>query len=140
MTLRAVFLFMRDNLGLTVGKYKCQLVRKPLPVMQDLGSVLFLFFPMVGKFHRAPVGDVTTFTFAEYSIEHSGSAEQADMPSPNAVVHVATALNHLTVLEFHEPVTTAAAGSSDFQIEREANKVFVKPVKSGAATDCSCGH
>jgi hypothetical protein len=29
----------------------------------------------------------------------------------------------------------AAAGSSDFQIEREANKVFVKPVKSGAATD-----
>src|SRR4029077_10609857 len=29
--------------------------------------------------------------------------------------HVATALNHLTVLEFHEPVTMAAAGSSDFQ-------------------------
>ena len=55
--------------------------------------------------------------------------------SPNAVVHVATALNHLTVLEFHEPVTMAAAGSPDFQIEREANKVFVKPIKSGAATD-----
>lgn len=93
MTLRAVFLFMRDNLGLTVYKNKCQLVRKPLPVMQDLGSVLFLFFPMVGKFHRAPVGDVTTFTFAEYSIEHSGSAEQADMstvqrrnrPASNAI-------------------------------------------------------
>jgi hypothetical protein len=50
-------------------------------------------------------------------------------------VHVATALNHLTVLEFHEPVTMAAAGSSDFQIERESNKVFVKPVKSGATTD-----
>lgn len=29
----------------------------------------------------------------------------------------------------------AAAGSSDFQIERESNKVFVKPTKSGAATD-----
>jgi len=42
---------------------------------------------------------------------------------------------HLTVLEFHEPVTMAAAGSSDFQIERESNKVFIKPVKSGAATD-----
>ena len=51
------------------------------------------------------------------------------------VVHVATALNHLTVLEFHEPVTMAAAGSSDFQIERESNKVFIKPTKSGAATD-----
>jgi hypothetical protein len=62
-------------------------------------------------------------------------SQQTGAPSPNGVVHVATALNHLTVLEFHEPVTMAAAGSSDFQIEREANKVFVKPVKSGAATD-----
>jgi Conjugal transfer protein len=62
-------------------------------------------------------------------------AQQSGTPSPNAVVHIATALNHLTVLEFHEPVTMAAAGSSDFQIEREANKVFVKPIKSGAATD-----
>src|SRR5215469_2641668 len=59
----------------------------------------------------------------------------ADSASPSAVVRVATALNHLTVLEFHEPVTMAAAGSSDFQIERESNKVFIKPIKSGAATD-----
>ena len=58
-------------------------------------------------------------------------------PSPVApsLVHVATALNHLTVLEFHEPVTMAAAGSSDFQIERQEDKVFVKPTKSGASTD-----
>jgi Conjugal transfer protein len=62
-------------------------------------------------------------------------SQQAGTPGPDAVVHVATALNHLTVLEFHEPVTMAAAGSSDFQIERESNKVFVKPIKSGAATD-----
>ena len=62
-------------------------------------------------------------------------SQQSSPPSPDAVVHVATALNHLTVLEFHEPVTMAAAGSSDFQIERESNKVFVKPVKSGSATD-----
>ena len=50
-------------------------------------------------------------------------------------VHVATALNHLTVLEFHEPVTMAAAGSSDFQIERQEDKLFVKPTKSGASTN-----
>jgi hypothetical protein len=62
-------------------------------------------------------------------------SQQSGSPSSNAVVHVATALNHLTVLEFHEPVTMAAAGSSDFQIERESNKVFIKPEKSGAATD-----
>jgi Conjugal transfer protein len=54
---------------------------------------------------------------------------------PSQVVHVATALNHLTVLEFHEPVAMAAAGSPDFQIERQDNKVFVKPTKSGASTD-----
>jgi len=56
-------------------------------------------------------------------------------PSAPTVVHVATALNHLTVLEFHEPVAMAAAGSSDFQIERQENKVFVKPMKAGISTD-----
>src|SRR6266566_9204738 len=61
--------------------------------------------------------------------------QQSGTPNPNAVVHVATALNHLTVLEFHEPVTMAAAGSSDFQIERQDNKVFVKPTKPGVSTD-----
>jgi hypothetical protein len=62
------------------------------------------------------------------------SAQSSEPPTQNAL-HVATALNHLTVLEFHEPVTMAAAGSSDFQIERRDNKVFVKPTKPGAFTD-----
>jgi hypothetical protein len=65
--------------------------------------------------------------------------QRADVTEPGvesgAIVRIATALNHLTVLEFHEPVTMAAAGSSDFQIERESNKVFVKPVKPGVSTD-----
>jgi conjugative transfer protein CagX len=52
-----------------------------------------------------------------------------------AVTHVSTALNHLSVLEFHEPVTMAAAGSSDFQIERQEDKVFIRPTKAGASTD-----
>lgn len=65
----------------------------------------------------------------------AGMSQESGAASPNPVVHVATALNHLTVLEFHEPVAMAAAGSSDFQIERESNKVFIKPIKSGAATD-----
>ena len=51
------------------------------------------------------------------------------------VVHVATSLDHLTVLEFGEPVTMAAAGSPAFQIERHEDKVFIKPLKSSAATD-----
>ena len=55
--------------------------------------------------------------------------------SPEQVIHVATALDHLTVLEFGEQVTMAAAGSDAFQIERHENKVFIKPLKSGASTD-----
>ena len=59
----------------------------------------------------------------------------AQAPPVPSLVHVATALNHLTVLEFHEPVTMAAAGSSDFQIERQEDKVFIKPAKPEASTD-----
>lgn len=56
-------------------------------------------------------------------------------PARGEVVKIATALDHLTVLEFGEPVTMAAAGSSAFQIERHDDKVFIKPLKAGASTD-----
>jgi conjugative transfer protein CagX len=67
----------------------------------------------------------------------SGFADELQLgKSPSSeVIHVTTALDHLTVLEFGEPVTMAAAGSSAFQIERHENKVFIKPLKPGAATD-----
>lgn len=68
---------------------------------------------------------VTTLTFAQ----------DARPSGPSDVIHVATALDHLTVLEFGEPVIMAAAGSSAFQIERQENKVFVKPLKPGVSTD-----
>src|SRR5260370_36669934 len=54
-------------------------MREPFTVVQDFGSVFFLFFPMVSKFHRAPVRDVTSFSFAEYSVEHSSSTEQSNV-------------------------------------------------------------
>jgi hypothetical protein len=73
-----------------------------------------------------------TFICALFAV--SLAAQQSPAPTQN-VLHIATALNHLTVLEFHEPVTMAAAGSSDFQIERQDNKVFVKPTKPGVFTD-----
>ncbi len=66
----------------------------------------------------------------------AASADELKVASPrNEVIHVATALDHLTVLEFGEPVTMAAAGSSAFQIERHEDKVFIKPLKIGASTD-----
>jgi hypothetical protein len=48
---------------------------------------------------------------------------------------IATALDHLTVIEYDEPVTQAAVGSSAFQIERQDNKVFIKPLRAGASTN-----
>jgi hypothetical protein len=48
---------------------------------------------------------------------------------------VSTAIDHLTVLEYDEPVTMSAAGSSAFQIERQENKVFIKPLRPGATTN-----
>jgi type IV secretory pathway VirB9-like protein len=70
-----------------------------------------------------------------YSVCTITSAGQETDTTTGKVNHITTALNHLTVLEFQEPVTLAAAGSADFQIERQDNKVFVKPLKSGASTD-----
>src|SRR6266568_9200554 len=49
--------------------------------MQNLGSIFFVFFPMVGELHRAPVRDVAIFSFAEYAVEHPRGTKQADMPS-----------------------------------------------------------
>jgi hypothetical protein len=66
-------------------------------------------------------------------------AKAAEKPVPATAVplsqRVVTALDHLTVLEYDEPVTQAAAGSSAFQIERQENKVFIKPLKSGVTTN-----
>jgi len=51
------------------------------------------------------------------------------------VVHLKTALNHLTVIEVAEPVVEVAAGSSSFRIEWRDNKVFVQPTEADAATN-----
>jgi Conjugal transfer protein len=63
------------------------------------------------------------------------SQEPETTTKTNKAIRVTTALNHLTVLEFQEPVTLVAAGGTDFQIERQENKVFVKPLKSGVSTN-----
>ncbi len=52
-----------------------------------------------------------------------------------AVKTLETALDHLTVIEFAEPVTMAAAGSPAFRIERQGNKVFVQPLEGGVSTN-----
>lgn len=60
----------------------------------------------------------------------------AQTTSQSQIRHVETSLNHLTVLEFGEPVTTLAIADPDgFQVERHDDKVFVKPLKEGVSTN-----
>jgi len=47
------------------------------------------------------------------------------------IVHLKTALNHLTVIEVAEPVVEVAAGSPTFKVEWRENKVFVQPTETG---------
>ena len=51
------------------------------------------------------------------------------------IIHLKTALNHLTVIELREPVIQVATGSQSFKVEWRENKVFVKPTESDASTN-----
>jgi hypothetical protein len=51
------------------------------------------------------------------------------------IVHLKTALNHLTVIEVSEPVVQVAAGSPSFKVEWRENKVFVQPTEADASTN-----
>lgn len=75
------------------------------------------------------------FLLTMYAVVTLADELKVNQPAPGEVIHVATALDHLTVLEFGEPVTMAAAGSPAFQIERHEDKVFIKPLKAGVSTD-----
>jgi len=55
--------------------------------------------------------------------------------NPNAVTRVATALNHLSLIEMPEPITKAAIGSDDVQIEWHGNTVALKPLRQGQSTN-----
>ena len=58
----------------------------------------------------------------------------------NRIVHLKTALNHLTVIEVGEPVVEVAAGSPSFKVEWRENKVFVQPTEADVATTCLSGR
>lgn len=67
-----------------------------------------------------------------------GLAETGNISAQSAsqlAVHLATAMDHITVLEFGEQVIQAAVGSSSFNVEWRANKVLIKPMKQDASTD-----
>ncbi|HXX26936.1 MAG TPA: hypothetical protein VEI99_00660 [Terriglobales bacterium] len=60
---------------------------------------------------------------------------QSETGDRRRIVHLKTALNHLTVIEVNEPVTMVAAGSPSFKVEWKENKVFVQPTEADVATN-----
>jgi hypothetical protein len=74
---------------------------------------------------------------ALFSIMVSCVAQKVDSETGNRsrIVHLRTALNHLTVIEMSEPVVEVASGSPAFRVEWRENKVFVQPTEADAATN-----
>ena len=64
-----------------------------------------------------------------------GQKVQVDTPDRGRILHVETALDHLTVLEMSEPVSTVAVGSPVFKVEWRGNKVFIEPTEAHVATN-----
>jgi hypothetical protein len=64
-----------------------------------------------------------------------GQKVEVEKPDRGKILRVATALNHLTVLEMSEPVSTVAVGSPVFKVEWRENKVFIEPTAPDVATN-----
>jgi hypothetical protein len=64
-----------------------------------------------------------------------GQKVEVEKPDRGKIIHVQTALNHLTVLEMTEQVSTVAVGSPVFKVEWRENKVFIEPTEPDVATN-----
>ena len=75
------------------------------------------------------------FSLSPYTLAANAQRIDTEKADPHKVVRVATAPNHLSVIELAEPVVEVAAGSSSYKIEWRENKVFVQPLDPGATTN-----
>lgn len=65
-----------------------------------------------------------------------GNAQEVPLSkTADPVIHVHTAMDHISILQFEDPVAKVAAGSPGFQIERDGNTVLIKPLRQNASTD-----
>ena len=79
-------------------------------------------------------------TLAALTILAAGSVASAQNithqnVNSNAVTKVATALNHISLIEMPEPITNAAVGSEDVRIEWHGNMVAIKPLRQNQPTN-----
>ena len=64
-----------------------------------------------------------------------GQKVEVEKPDSDKIIHVQTALNHLTILEMNQPVDTVAVGSPVFRVEWRGSKVFIEPTDPNVATN-----
>ena len=64
-----------------------------------------------------------------------GQKIERETSDGSQIVHLRTALNHLTVTELREPVIQVATGSQSFKVEWRENKVFLQPTEPDASTN-----
>src|SRR5947209_6302864 len=69
-----------------------------------------------------------------------GQKVEVQKPDRGQILHVQTALNHLTVLEMTEAVSTVAVVSPWFKVDWRENKVFIQPTEPIVATNLLCGR
>lgn len=74
-------------------------------------------------------------TISATGIPLEGQKIERESSDRSEIIHLKTALNHLTVIELREPVTQVATGSQDFKVEWRENKVFVQPTAADASTN-----
>ncbi len=134
---KRVFLFQyTGKRSLNLRKHECSSIRGALLTRRErLKPKGFGFsFP---SFHRSPLSQEATMkVLGIISLVLAAVAAGAQTTSQRQIRHIETSLNHLTVLEFGEPVTTLAIADPDsFQVERHDDKVFVKPLKDGVSTN-----
>jgi hypothetical protein len=76
---------------------------------------------------------ITTFTAARMPL--LAQKIERETGDRTQIIHLKTALNHLTVIELREPVIQVATGSQSFKVEWRENKVFVQPTEPDASTN-----
>lgn len=69
------------------------------------------------------------------AIPLAGQKIERETSDRSQIIHLKTALNHLTVIELREPVTQVATGSQSFKVEWRENKVFVQPLDAESSTN-----
>jgi Conjugal transfer protein len=87
----------------------------------------------INKMRRLLIGALALTAAATLTPAQKIETETA---SREHVVHVQTAMNHLTVIEVAEPVTTVTVGSPQaFRVERRENRVLIEPLQENVATN-----